>query len=103
MDGHGQEPEHERRLVPDEPLVAERESEEPKLDAGRKQRHGEKDEHGAEKTNGEVRRPTGAVARVAQVVAAESIARASELEKPERDEGKPEDRRAQQPPASRPD
>src|SRR5438094_826380 len=92
MDGHRQEPEHERRLVPDQPLVAERESEKPKLDASREQRHGEKDEHGAEKTHGEVWRPTGAVARVARVVAGESIADASELEKHGRHEEKSEER-----------
>src|SRR5438445_5767807 len=97
MDGHRKEPEHERSLVPDEPLVAERESEKPELDARRKQRHGEKDEHGAEKTHGEVRRPTGAVARVAQVVAGESIADASELEEDGRHEEKSEERMSQKP------
>src|SRR5439155_24515096 len=73
------------------------ESEKPELDARRKQRHGEKDEHGAEKTHGEVRRPTGAVARVAQVVAGESIADASELEEDGRHEEKSEERMSQKP------
>src|SRR5437879_9078145 len=97
MDGHRQEPEHERRHVPDEPLVAERESEKPELDARREPRQGEKDEHGGKKTHGEVRRPTGAVARVAQVVAGESIADASELEEHWRHEEKSEERMGQKP------
>src|SRR5207237_9939043 len=54
-------------------------------------------EHGAGKAHGEVRRPTGPVARVARVVAGESIADASELEEHGRHEEKSDERMGQKP------